>query len=45
MEHGTWFDANELPKVARAYRRGREGVPTDMAENELADVLDGRYRP
>jgi Zn-finger nucleic acid-binding protein len=45
MEHGTWFDANELPKVARAYRRSREGVPTDMAESALADLLDGKYRP
>lgn len=43
-EHGTWFDANELPKVARAYRRRREGAPSDMASDELTNILDGRYR-
>lgn len=43
-EHGTWFDANELPKAARAYRRRREGVLIDMAEDELAMVLEGRFR-
>jgi Zn-finger nucleic acid-binding protein len=41
---GTWFDANELPKVARAYRRARQGLPTDMAADEIAKILDGRYR-
>ena len=25
-EHGTWFDANELPKVARAYRNHPGGL-------------------
>ncbi|MBX3200521.1 MAG: zf-TFIIB domain-containing protein [Labilithrix sp.] len=43
QEHGTWFDANELPKVARAYRRRREGKLGDMADDALADVLDGRF--
>ena len=43
-EHGTWFDANELPKVARAYRRHREGVVTDMAEDELTKILSGSFR-
>ena len=43
-EHGTWFDANELPKVARAYRRRREGALTDMAEDELAKILSGSFR-
>jgi Zn-finger nucleic acid-binding protein len=41
---GTWFDANELPKVARAYRRARRGLPTDMAGDALGQILDGRYR-
>jgi Zn-finger nucleic acid-binding protein len=40
-EHGTWFDANELPKVARAYRRRREGALIDMAEDALARILSG----
>lgn len=44
LEHGTWFDANELPKVARAYRRAREGKPTDMASDEIAQILEGQYR-
>lgn len=43
-EHGTWFDANELPKVARAYRRGREGAPTNMSDDKLAEILDSKYR-
>lgn len=43
-EHGTWFDANELPKVARAYRRGREGAPVDMAADEMATLLEHRWR-
>jgi len=43
-EHGTWFDANELPKVARAYRRSRDGKPADMAAEEVARVLDHRWR-
>jgi Zn-finger nucleic acid-binding protein len=42
-EHGTWFDANELPKVARAYRRSRDGAPTDMAADEVAKVLENRW--
>jgi Zn-finger nucleic acid-binding protein len=42
-EHGTWFDANELPKVARAYRRSREGAPTDLAAQELATILTNKY--
>ncbi len=42
-EHGTWFDANELPKVARAYRRRRRGGLVDMAEDALANVLEGRF--
>ena len=42
-EHGTWFDANELPKVARAYRRRRRGALVDMAEDALANVLEGRF--
>jgi Zn-finger nucleic acid-binding protein len=37
---GTWFDANELPKVARAYRRAREGAPADMAADEVARILE-----
>lgn len=41
---GTWFDANELPKVARAYRRAREGKPVDMANDEIAKILEGHYR-
>ncbi len=44
VEHGTWFDANELPKVARAYRRSRDGAPTDMAEDAIAKLLEGDYR-
>lgn len=43
-EHGTWFDANELPKVARAYRRMREGKVVDMAASTLGEILDGRFR-
>lgn len=42
-EHGTWFDANELPKVARAYRRNREGAPADMAAEEIAKLLEHRW--
>lgn len=41
---GTWFDANELPKVARAYRRAREGRPTDMAKDTLGEIFEGRFR-
>jgi Zn-finger nucleic acid-binding protein len=44
-EHGTWFDANELPKVARAYKRRREGAVADMADDDLAKVLTGAFRP
>lgn len=40
---GTWFDANELPKVARTYRRARQGVPTDMASDPIAKILETRY--
>ena len=43
VEHGTWFDANELPKVARAYRRSRDGAPTDMAAEEIAKLLENRW--
>jgi Zn-finger nucleic acid-binding protein len=43
-DDGTWFDANELPKVARAYRRGREGAPVDMAADEVATILETRWR-
>jgi Zn-finger nucleic acid-binding protein len=43
-QDGTWFDANELPKVARAYRRAREGAPSDMAADEIAKVLENRWR-
>ena len=42
-EHGTWFDANELPTVARAYRRRRQGALVDMAEDELARVFERRF--
>lgn len=43
-EHGTWFDANELPKVARAYKRRRGGAVADMADDDLAKVLAGEFR-
>lgn len=39
-QDGTWFDANELPKVARAYRRARKGAPTDLASEEIASLLE-----
>jgi Zn-finger nucleic acid-binding protein len=39
-EHGTWFDANELPKVARAYKRSRGSLANDA----LGKVLDGALR-
>jgi Zn-finger nucleic acid-binding protein len=44
MNDGTWFDANELPKVARAYRRAREGKLVDMASDQIATILEGGFR-
>jgi Zn-finger nucleic acid-binding protein len=44
-EHGTWFDANELPKVARAYRRSRAGHPVDLGEDALGKILEGARPP
>ena len=43
-QDGTWFDANELPKVTRAYRRAREGKPIDMAADEVAKVLENKWQ-
>ena len=43
-QDGTWFDAHELPKVARGYRRAREGKLVDMAGDEIVKILEGHYR-
>lgn len=39
-EHGTWFDANELPKVARGYR----AHPGAVVVTELEEILARDFR-